>query len=84
MGCQDLLEAVPGRGRVTSVPPAAGSVSDGKSLKVRAGLSGRSANGEDDQGRRSVPVSSHLFTPHSSSGPSLNTHLIKTDVSTTL
>ncbi|XP_069369418.1 serine/threonine-protein kinase N2 [Paralichthys olivaceus] len=46
MGCQDLLESVPGRGRVTSVPPGSGSVSDGKSLKVRAGLSGRSANGK--------------------------------------
>ncbi|XP_049908353.1 serine/threonine-protein kinase N2 isoform X1 [Epinephelus moara] len=39
MGCQDLLESVPGRGRVTSD-------SDGKSLKVRAGLSGRSTNGK--------------------------------------
>ncbi|XP_034457401.1 serine/threonine-protein kinase N2 isoform X2 [Hippoglossus hippoglossus] len=46
MGCQDLLEAVPGRSRVTSIPSASGSVSDGKSLKVRAGLSGRSANGK--------------------------------------
>ncbi|XP_042365386.1 serine/threonine-protein kinase N2 [Plectropomus leopardus] len=39
MGCQDLLESVPGRGRVPSD-------SDGKSLKVRAGLSGRSTNGK--------------------------------------
>uniref|UniRef100_A0A3B4YGU9 protein kinase C n=1 Tax=Seriola lalandi dorsalis TaxID=1841481 RepID=A0A3B4YGU9_SERLL len=40
MGCQDLLESVPGRGRVTS-PATPGNLSDGKSLKVRAGLSGR-------------------------------------------
>ncbi|XP_062290197.1 serine/threonine-protein kinase N2 [Scomber scombrus] len=46
MGCQDLLEAVPGRGRVTSLSPAPGSLSDGRSLKVRAGLSGRGANGK--------------------------------------
>lgn len=46
MGCQDLLESVPGRGRVTSVLATPGSLSDGKSLKVRAGLSGRSANGK--------------------------------------
>ncbi|XP_040915402.1 serine/threonine-protein kinase N2 [Toxotes jaculatrix] len=46
MGCQDLLESVPGRSRVTSVSPVPGSFSDGKSLKVRAGLSGRSANGK--------------------------------------
>ncbi|XP_051268233.1 serine/threonine-protein kinase N2 isoform X1 [Dicentrarchus labrax] len=45
-GCQDLLESVPGRGRVTSVSANPGSFSDGKSLKVRAGLSGRSANGK--------------------------------------
>ncbi|XP_022600210.1 serine/threonine-protein kinase N3 isoform X2 [Seriola dumerili] len=45
MGCQDLLESVPGRGRVTS-PATPGNLSDGKSLKVRAGLSGRSANGK--------------------------------------
>ncbi|XP_062268984.1 serine/threonine-protein kinase N2 isoform X2 [Platichthys flesus] len=49
MGCQDLLEAVPGRSRVTSIPSASGSVSDAKSLKVRAGLSGRSANGKKTQ-----------------------------------
>eukprot|EP00064_Thunnus_orientalis_P005575 superscaffoldBa00000552_g5589 len=46
MGCQDLLESVPGRGRVTSVSATPGSLSDGKSLKVRAGLSGRNANGK--------------------------------------
>lgn len=44
MGCQDLLESVPGRGRVTNIASPV-SLSDGKSLKVRAGLSGRSANG---------------------------------------
>ncbi|XP_060917045.1 serine/threonine-protein kinase N2 [Labrus mixtus] len=45
-GCQDLLESVPGRGRVTGVSANPGHVSDGKSLKVRSGLSGRSANGK--------------------------------------
>uniref|UniRef100_A0A3Q3G3H1 protein kinase C n=1 Tax=Labrus bergylta TaxID=56723 RepID=A0A3Q3G3H1_9LABR len=39
-GCQSLLESVPGRGRVTSVSANPGHVSDGKSLKVRSGLSG--------------------------------------------
>lgn len=46
MGCQDLLETVPGRGRVTSVSTTPGSTSEGKSLKIRAGLSGRSTNGK--------------------------------------
>ncbi len=46
MGCQDLLESGPGRGRVTSVSTTPGSLSDGKSTKVRAGLSGRIANGK--------------------------------------
>ncbi|XP_071377264.1 serine/threonine-protein kinase N2 [Centroberyx affinis] len=45
MGCQDLLESVPGRCRVANISATPGSPSDGKSLKVRAGLSGRSANG---------------------------------------
>lgn len=44
MGCQDLLES--GRGRVTSLSAAPASVLDGKSLKMRAGLSGRSTNGK--------------------------------------
>ncbi|TKS84055.1 Serine/threonine-protein kinase N1 [Collichthys lucidus] len=46
MGCQDLLESVPGRGRVTSVSVTPGNLSNGKSMKVRAALSGRSANGK--------------------------------------
>ncbi|XP_047426071.1 serine/threonine-protein kinase N2 [Mugil cephalus] len=46
MGCQDLLESVPGRGRVTSASTTPGSFSDGKSLKIRAGLPGRSASGK--------------------------------------
>ncbi|KAM7369425.1 hypothetical protein PAMP_013694 [Pampus punctatissimus] len=46
MGCQDLLESVPGRNHVTSVSATAGSLSDGRSLKARAGLSGRGANGK--------------------------------------
>lgn len=44
MGCQDLLESVPGRGRVTSHSAAFGGMSDGKSLKMIAGLSGRSTS----------------------------------------
>ncbi|KAL7834895.1 hypothetical protein SRHO_G00291420 [Serrasalmus rhombeus] len=45
MGCQDLLESVPGRCRVscTSTP---GSPSEAKSLRMRTGLSTRSANGK--------------------------------------
>ncbi|XP_059213988.1 serine/threonine-protein kinase N2 [Centropristis striata] len=46
MGCQDLLECVPGRSRVTGVSAAPVSLSEGKSLKVRAGLSGRSGSGK--------------------------------------
>ncbi|KAG7235543.1 hypothetical protein INR49_002589 [Caranx melampygus] len=46
MGCQDLLDSVPGRGRVTSASATPGNTSEGKSLKVRAGLSGRSTNGK--------------------------------------
>uniref|UniRef100_A0AAQ4PW90 protein kinase C n=1 Tax=Gasterosteus aculeatus aculeatus TaxID=481459 RepID=A0AAQ4PW90_GASAC len=44
MGCQDLLESVPGRGRVTGVPATSVSLSEGKSAKGRAGQSGRSAS----------------------------------------
>ncbi|XP_034565908.1 serine/threonine-protein kinase N2 [Notolabrus celidotus] len=46
-GCQDLLEDVPGRSRVTSVSTP--NPSEGKSLKVRAGLSGRSTNGKTNK-----------------------------------
>uniref|UniRef100_A0A8C9X998 protein kinase C n=1 Tax=Sander lucioperca TaxID=283035 RepID=A0A8C9X998_SANLU len=42
MGCQDLMESIPGRGHVTSVSASPVSISDGKSVKVRTGLSGRS------------------------------------------
>uniref|UniRef100_A0A673ARL2 protein kinase C n=1 Tax=Sphaeramia orbicularis TaxID=375764 RepID=A0A673ARL2_9TELE len=35
MGCQELLDSVPGRGRVTNVSATPGSISDGKSLKMR-------------------------------------------------
>ncbi|KAM8828544.1 serine/threonine-protein kinase N2 isoform 2-T2 [Spinachia spinachia] len=44
MGCQDLLESVPGRGRVTSASATSVSLSEGKSGKGRGGQSGRSAN----------------------------------------
>ncbi|XP_041825430.1 serine/threonine-protein kinase N2 isoform X2 [Melanotaenia boesemani] len=46
MGCQDLLETVPGRSRVTSV---SGNLSDGKSLKVRSAVrSGSSKMSKSD------------------------------------
>ncbi|CAL1568134.1 unnamed protein product [Knipowitschia caucasica] len=59
MGCQDLLESVPGRSRVTSVA-AAGFMSDGKSLKMRAGLSGRSTNGKTNKAEESSEISAVL------------------------
>lgn len=41
MGCQDLLETVPGRCRVTSLSLTSGSPGDAKSsLKARIGRSG--------------------------------------------
>ncbi|XP_078127980.1 serine/threonine-protein kinase N2 isoform X2 [Sander vitreus] len=46
MGCQDLMESIPGCSHVTSVSASPVSISDGKSVKVRTGLSGRSANGK--------------------------------------
>uniref|UniRef100_A0A8C2AZ86 protein kinase C n=1 Tax=Cyprinus carpio TaxID=7962 RepID=A0A8C2AZ86_CYPCA len=42
MGCQDLLESVPGRCRVSNMSSAPGSPSESKSLKMRTGLSTRS------------------------------------------
>uniref|UniRef100_A0A6Q2X9D9 Protein kinase C n=1 Tax=Esox lucius TaxID=8010 RepID=A0A6Q2X9D9_ESOLU len=42
MGCQDLLESVPGRCRVANMSSAPSSPSEAKSLKMRTGLSGRS------------------------------------------
>uniref|UniRef100_A0A8C9T888 protein kinase C n=1 Tax=Scleropages formosus TaxID=113540 RepID=A0A8C9T888_SCLFO len=44
LGCQDLLDLVPGRCRVTTVSTAPGSPSDTKSLKMLTGLSSRSIN----------------------------------------
>lgn len=41
MGCQNLLESVPGRSRVSSL--ASRTFSEGKSLKLKS--SGRSVNG---------------------------------------
>ncbi|XP_056601519.1 serine/threonine-protein kinase N2 isoform X1 [Triplophysa dalaica] len=46
MGCQDLLESVPGRCRVSSMASAPGSPSESKSLRMRTGLSTRSTNGK--------------------------------------
>ncbi|KAF7217615.1 serine/threonine-protein kinase N2 [Nothobranchius furzeri] len=43
MGCQNLLESVPGRSRVSSALSSSGT-SDGKSLKLKS--SGRSSNGK--------------------------------------
>uniref|UniRef100_A0A672LJ73 protein kinase C n=1 Tax=Sinocyclocheilus grahami TaxID=75366 RepID=A0A672LJ73_SINGR len=46
MGCQDLLESVPGRCRVSNMSSAPGSPSESKSLRMRTGLSTRSTNGK--------------------------------------
>ncbi|XP_051521356.1 serine/threonine-protein kinase N2-like isoform X1 [Myxocyprinus asiaticus] len=46
MGCQDLLESVPGRCRLSNMSSAPGSPSESKSLRMRAGLSTRSTNGK--------------------------------------
>uniref|UniRef100_A0AAY5EVZ2 protein kinase C n=1 Tax=Electrophorus electricus TaxID=8005 RepID=A0AAY5EVZ2_ELEEL len=50
MGCQDLLEAVPGRCRVSCPSSTPGSPSEAKSLRMRTGLSTRSANGKTAKG----------------------------------
>uniref|UniRef100_A0A9J8B777 protein kinase C n=1 Tax=Cyprinus carpio carpio TaxID=630221 RepID=A0A9J8B777_CYPCA len=39
MGCQDLLESVPGRCRISNMSSAPGSPSESKSLRMRPGLS---------------------------------------------
>ncbi|KAL0965149.1 hypothetical protein UPYG_G00277420 [Umbra pygmaea] len=49
MGCQDLLECVPGRYRVSSLSSTPSSPSEAKSLKMRAGLPGRSNNGKTNK-----------------------------------
>lgn len=46
MGCQDLLESVPGRCRVSNMSSAPGSPSESKSLRMRTGVSTRSTNGK--------------------------------------
>lgn len=49
MGCQDLLENVPGRSRMTSSSPICGSPSDLRSLsraRVGLGIHGRSVAGK--------------------------------------
>ncbi|XP_026103588.1 serine/threonine-protein kinase N2-like isoform X1 [Carassius auratus] len=46
MGCQDLLESVPGRSRLSNMSSAPGSPSESKSLRIRTGLSTRSTNGK--------------------------------------
>ncbi|KAJ3605265.1 hypothetical protein NHX12_027315 [Muraenolepis orangiensis] len=46
MGCQELLESVPGRNHLTNVTGPPGSPSEGKSVKLRGGFSGRSTNGK--------------------------------------
>ncbi|XP_008322698.1 serine/threonine-protein kinase N2 [Cynoglossus semilaevis] len=61
MGCQDLMESIPGRGRVTGTS----GFSDGKSLKVRAGLSVRSTNGKTSKADElSSEVSAVLKVDH--------------------
>ncbi|GAA6092465.1 serine/threonine-protein kinase N2 isoform X2, partial [Tachysurus ichikawai] len=46
MGCQDLLESVPGRSRVACASSSPSSPSEAKSLRMRTGLSTRSTNGK--------------------------------------
>ncbi|XP_017315866.1 serine/threonine-protein kinase N2 isoform X1 [Ictalurus punctatus] len=46
MGCQDLLESVPGRCRVACASSSPSSPSEAKSLRMRTGLSTRSTNGK--------------------------------------
>ncbi|XP_067106198.1 serine/threonine-protein kinase N2 [Osmerus mordax] len=46
MGCQDLLESIPSRCHMTSIQTTPDSPSEAKSLKLRAGLYGRSTNGK--------------------------------------
>uniref|UniRef100_A0A671RG83 protein kinase C n=1 Tax=Sinocyclocheilus anshuiensis TaxID=1608454 RepID=A0A671RG83_9TELE len=46
LGCQDLLESVPGRCQVSNMSSAPGSPSESKSLRMRTGLSTRSTNGK--------------------------------------
>lgn len=47
MGCQDLLDSVPGRGHVAGLSSTSGNFSEEKSLKVRA--AGRSTNGKTNK-----------------------------------
>lgn len=60
MGCQELLESIPGRDRAATVLASPGSLSEGKSLKVRAGLSGRSTNGKTTKSDDLSCKSTHL------------------------
>ncbi|TRY83612.1 hypothetical protein DNTS_022095 [Danionella cerebrum] len=46
MGCQDLLESVPGRCRVNNTSSTPGSPSESKSLRMRSGISTRNTNGK--------------------------------------
>nr|XP_015222667.1 PREDICTED: serine/threonine-protein kinase N3 [Lepisosteus oculatus]XP_015222668.1 PREDICTED: serine/threonine-protein kinase N3 [Lepisosteus oculatus] len=60
MGCQDLLESVPGRCRVSGVSAAPGSPSEAKSLKVRAGISGRGTSSRLKTDELSADISAVL------------------------
>ena len=46
MGCQELLEIIPGRSHQSNVGGPPGSPAEGRSVKLRAGFSGRGANGK--------------------------------------
>uniref|UniRef100_A0A8C4ZXK4 Protein kinase N3 n=1 Tax=Gadus morhua TaxID=8049 RepID=A0A8C4ZXK4_GADMO len=46
MGCQELLEIVPGRVQQAGMAGPPGSPSEGRSVKLRAGFSGRGASGK--------------------------------------
>ncbi|XP_018587231.2 serine/threonine-protein kinase N2-like [Scleropages formosus] len=60
LGCQDLLDLVPGRCRVTTVSTAPGSPSDTKSLKMLTGLSSRSINSKFKTDELSTEISAVL------------------------
>uniref|UniRef100_A0A668AY51 protein kinase C n=1 Tax=Myripristis murdjan TaxID=586833 RepID=A0A668AY51_9TELE len=60
MGCQDLLESVPGRCLVASTSAIPGSFIDGKFPKRRAGLSGRSTSCKTKAEELSTEISAVL------------------------
>uniref|UniRef100_A0A8C9SP36 protein kinase C n=1 Tax=Scleropages formosus TaxID=113540 RepID=A0A8C9SP36_SCLFO len=60
IGCQDLLESMPGRCRETSISMTPGTPAEGRSLRVRAGLSGRGGGGKTSKMDEFLEVSGVL------------------------